>query len=343
MAKKDLFSDIPVTVKALRKKCTQPPFVKPMLAVLTNTYFSSTDWIYEQKFDGQRCLAFKKNGVVTLKSRNNRSINTEYPELVDALTAQAADNFIIDGEIVALNKHGASDFQILQSRMNLKKSIEIAQLQKTVPIYYCIFDLMYVDGYDVRELPVLARKLVLKKLLHFRGILKYTQHKTKNGLGLFKQACKAHEEGLIVKKADGIYTSSRSSDWLKFKCGMEQELVIIGYTEPQGNRTDFGALLVGYYKDKKLCYAGKVGTGYDQKTLRMLGAKVRALEIKKCPAHNYDESTKGVHWIKPKLVAEFKFANWTTGNRLRVGRYKGLRTDKAATDVVQELPKAKML
>jgi bifunctional non-homologous end joining protein LigD len=339
MTKKSIMSYLDGDVRNLVKKSKQPTFVPPMLAVLTSNYFESSDWIYEQKFDGQRCLAFKKDGVVTLKSRNDRVINAAYPDLVEALTKQTADNFIIDGEIIALNKRGVSDFQMLQGRMNLKEETKIATQKKLVPVSYYVFDIMYVGGYDVRKLPLLTRKVLLKKLLIYRGVLKYSQHHTKDGLTLFKQACRAHEEGLIVKKADGVYASARSSNWLKFKCGMEQELVIIGYTEPQGARTDFGALLVGYYKNKKLHYAGKVGTGYSQETLRMLGKKLRALKATTSPVVNYDESLVGVHWVKPQLVAEIKFANWTKDNKLRVGRYKGLRTDKAARLVVQELPK----
>lgn len=322
-----------------RKKMAQPLFIQPMLATLTDDYFSSKDWIYEQKFDGERCIAIKKNGTVYLVSRNKKSMNASYPELVHALEKQRADNFIIDGEIIASTK-GVSDFQLLQGRMNLSQTERIKFQQKKVPISFCIFDTMYAGGYDLRELPLLTRKKILKKLLSFNKTLVYTPHKVNDGIKFFKQACRLHWEGLIAKRADSQYVGVRSPNWLKFKCIMKQELVIAGYTEPRGSRSYFGALLVGYYKNKKLLYAGKVGTGYTEDILKVLGTKLQKLEIKTCPFDNYDESTKGVHWVKPQLVAEFQFAQWTKSGKLRVGRYKGLRDDKAAGDVVKETPKA---
>lgn len=336
---KSLVQRLPLHLLKKCKKIKQPSFIQPMLATLTKKYFSSNEWIYEHKFDGERCIAIKHKGNVSLMSRNRKKINDEYPELEQALLAQKADNFIIDGEIIALNKQGISDFELLQSRINLKALQEIKSKIKTVPIYYHIFDCMYVDGYDIRNLPLLTRKALVKKLVRFNKILTYTEHKTGNGIALFKKACKKHWEGLIVKKADSIYVSKRSPHWLKFKCSIGQELVIGGYTEPQHSRTDFGALLVGYYKQGKLQFAGKVGTGFDQQTLHMLGKKLRTLETKKCPFSDYTGPMRSVHWVQPKLVAEFEFAQWTSSGRLRVGRYKGLRTDKPAKQVVQELPK----
>jgi bifunctional non-homologous end joining protein LigD len=327
--------------KLLKKgrKTAQPDFVPPMLATLTDEYFSNNDWIYEHKFDGVRCLVFKKNGKVRLLSRNRHLMNSEYPEIAEAFEKQKADNIILDGEIVAVEK-GLSDFELLQSRINLKDLKRIKAKITQVPIALCIFDIIYCDGYDVRHLPLLERKQILKKLLKYNKLLLFTEHVVGKGIPFFHKACKMHWEGVIAKKADSIYEGRRSKNWLKFKCIMQQELVIGGFTAPRGSRTDFGALLVGYYDKGKFKYAGKVGTGYSHETLRMLGKKMRALEIKTCPFTNYDESTKDVHWIKPHLVAEFGFAQWTRGGKLRVGRYKGLRDDKAAKDVVKEVPKA---
>lgn len=334
-----LFTGISSYDKRKTKRAPFPRFVPPMLATLTSSYFSSDDWIYEHKFDGERCLAFKKNGTVRLMSRNKRIINKEYPELVTALEKQKADNFVIDGEIIAKEK-GVSNFELLQSRINLKNLAAIKEKTKNVPISYAIFDLMYVHGYDIRNVPLLARKKILKKLLSYNKILHYTEHKVGNGIPFFKEACKLHWEGLIAKKSDGIYLGKRSLSWLKFKCIMKQELVIGGYTDPRKSRIGFGALLVGYYKDGKLRFAGKVGTGYTEEILKILGKRLKSLEIKKCPFINYDETLTGVHWVKPILVAEFQFAQWTNDDKLRVGRYKGLRDDKKATDVVKEVPKA---
>ncbi len=334
-----IFAGLSAHILERRKKMVQPLFIQPMLATLTDNYFSSDEWIYEQKFDGERCIAIKKNKKVYLVSRNKKSMNAEYPELVQALEKQTADNFIIDGEIIASAK-GVSDFQLLQGRINLSQISRIKLQQKKVPISLCIFDIMYASGYDLRQLPLLARKKILKKLLSFNKTLVYTQHKVDNGIAFFKQACRLHWEGLIAKRADSTYVGVRSPNWLKFKCIMKQELVIAGYTDPKKSRAYFGALLVGYYKNDKLMYAGKVGTGYTEEILKVLGTRLQKLEIKTCPFANYTESTKGVHWVKPHMVAEFQFAQWTKGGKLRVGRYKGLRDDKSARDVVKETPKA---
>lgn len=342
LPKNSVFADCSPEDLTKRKKSAQPPFMDPMLATLTDTYFSSDEWIFEHKFDGERCLVFKKNGKVTLKSRNDKIKNRAYPELVAAFEKQAADDFIIDGEIISSDKEGRSDFQQLQQRINLTNESEIKVLETKVTISFCIFDVMYTEGFDVRNLPLTARKSILKKLLNYKDLLVYTPHRTGDGLSFFKEACKLHWEGLIAKKSNSTYVGKRSPNWLKFKCIMKQELVIVGYTEPKGSRTDFGALLVGYYMNEKLIYAGKVGTGYSEDILQFLGKKLRALEIKSCPLSTYDDTTKGVHWVKPQLVAEFQFANWTKDGMLRVGRYKGLRDDKSAQDVVREKPQALM-
>lgn len=335
-----LFKGISADALVHRKKKAQPDFVQPMLATLTDEYFSKDTWIYEEKFDGVRCIAIKKNGNVQLISRNKNIMNNAYPSLVQAFERQTADNFIVDGEIVVLNAKGVSDFELLQGRINLKELAKIKVKSAHSPVIYDIFDVMYAGGYDLQHMPLLARKQVLKKLLTFNKTLVFTKHIVGDGLAYFKQACRLHWEGVIAKRADSTYVGVRSPNWLKFKCIMKQELIIVGYTEPRGSRQYFGALLVGYYKDQQLMYAGKVGTGYSEQILEILGKRLQKLEIKKCPLTNYDESTKGVHWVKPQLVAEFQFAQWTSGGKLRVGRYKGLRDDKDAQDVVRERPKA---
>jgi len=337
MPKKNLLLSLPAALRTRLKKIKQPSFMPPMLATLTDDYFSSKEWLYEHKFDGERCIAFKKNGIVTLKSRNRNIKNKNYPELVAALTKQAADNFIIDGEIISKNKRGVSDFELLQGRINLR---EPGRAKKKVVITYCVFDLLYLDGYDTRALPLTTRKMLLKNLLSYSKIITYTRHVLRNGLLFFKKACKLRWEGLIAKRIDSTYVGKRSRDWLKFKCIMQQELVIAGYTAPQGSRSSFGALLVGYYnKAGKLVYAGKVGTGFSEETLTMLGKKLQRLQRASCPFTAYTGPERNVHWVKPILVAEFQFAQWTSAGRLRVGRYKGLRDDKSAKDVVKESPR----
>lgn len=331
-----LFADFSTDILKKRKKVRQPSFVQPMLATLTEEYFSSDDWIYEHKFDGERCIVVKKNGKVHLMSRNQREINQEYPELAKAFIEQKSDNFIVDGEIVAIIK-GISNFELLQQRINVQSASKA--MEKKIPIFFHIFDVMYVDGYDICALPLKARKIILERLLHYNKMLLLTEYHIGNGIKLFKRACKLGWEGLMAKRFESPYVHVRSKDWLKIKCVVGQELVIGGYTEPKGSRKYFGALLVGYYdKQGNLRYAGKVGTGFSDDTLTMLGKKLQRLIRKTCPFFDYDLSTRGVHWVKPSLVAEFKFAQWTKSGKLRVGRYKGLRTDKAAKDVVKEVP-----
>lgn len=337
---KKIFFGIPDALIKKRKKTKMPTFVAPMLAMLTTDYFSSKDWFYEHKFDGVRCIAYKKNGILRLMSRNKRKMNDEYPEIVAALEKQRADDFVIDGEIVAIDKAGISDFQLLQGRINVREYTKLSERKKEIPIAYCVFDLMYVDGYDITKLPLFARQKILKRLFSYTKKLVFSQHKTGNGIALFKKACALGWEGLMVKKRDSEYVGVRSRSWLKFKCTEGQELVIGGYTDPRGSRHHFGALLVGYYtKKNEFEYAGKVGTGFTQEILTMLGKKLKRLEVKKSPFLNFEGPTAYVHWVKPVLVGEFQFAEWTQAGKLRVGRYKGLRDDKNAKDVVRENPR----
>ena len=245
---------------------------------------------------------------------------------------------ILDGEIVAFKKKETS-FSLLQGRFGIISATKARS--RKIPVYYYIFDVLYCESYFVTHLPLLTRKKILQKLIPFHGIIRYVMHKNEKGELYFKQACKKGWEGLIAKKAESSYVSKRSPHWLKFKCSNEQELVIGGYTNPGGSRTDFGALLLGYYENKNLKYAGKVGTGFNQTILKELGAQLRKQEIKTCPFDNYDESTKNIHWVKPTLVCEVQFTEWTRDNKLRHPSYLGLRRDKKAKDVVQEVVQKK--
>lgn len=318
--------------KELIKK-KMPKWTNVMLAKLEHNYFFTKDWIYERKLDGERCLAFKEGKKVRLRSRNNLSLNISYPEIEEALSKIGVDNIIVDGEVVAF-KGEVTSFEKLQSRMHVATK-EKAKATK-VHVYYYIFDILYIDQFDVTKLPLLARKQILEKAIKFKDPLRYSIHKINNTKQYFKDACKKGWEGIMVKKIDSPYVHKRSSNWLKFKCVKNQELVIGGYTEPAGNRIGFGALLLGYYKKGKFKYAGKVGTGYTQKILTELGKELKKLEIKKNPFDSKEPQKKGVHFVKPKLVAEIGFKEWTNDNKLRHPRYLGLRRDKSAKDVVKE-------
>jgi len=301
---------------------------EPMKAVLWDEPFSGPGWIFERKLDGVRCLAHRDGGgAVRLLSRTDRSMNGDYPELVEALEAQACQDFVVDGEVVAFEKPGVTSFSRLQRRA-----------REPVPVFLYVFDMLRLDGCDVRELPLRERKALLRKALSFGGAVRLNPHRNEHGEELFREACHKGLEGVMAKRADSPYRATRSSDWRKLKCHAEQELVIGGYTAPQGSRTDFGALLVGYFEDRELRYAGKVGTGFDQDTLRDLGKRLRALERDDPPFAEVHPIPRGTHWVEPELVGQIAFTEWTRDGRLRHPRFLGLRTDKAARDVVRERP-----
>ncbi|MGE0009815.1 MAG: non-homologous end-joining DNA ligase [Candidatus Babeliales bacterium] len=327
-----ILENLPPEQKKLLKKKAQPSTFNLMLATLTHNYFYDSDWLYEHKLDGERCVAIKKGKKVALESRNHLSMNISYPDVQDAI-AQIPANVILDGEIVAF-KNGLSDFSRLQQRMHART--KEAATKTRVPVYYYIFDIMYLDGYDLTQLPLITRKQILRKVMTFEKPLRYTQHKLKASASYFRTICKKGWEGLVVKYKNSTYQSKRSTDWLKFKCVQEQELVIGGYTDPQRSRVGFGAILVGYYKRGKLHYAGKIGTGFDTEELLYLTNKFNKLATNKNPFVNFDDSLKGVHWVKPQLVCEVGFTEWTKYNKLRHPTYKGLRRDKPAKLVTQE-------
>jgi bifunctional non-homologous end joining protein LigD len=314
----------------------QPDWVEPELATLTRDRFSDPAWIYERKFDGERCLAYRDGRRLRLMTRNRQQVNSTYQELEEALHAQGGDNFVVDGEVVAFVGR-ATSFSQLQQRLGVRHPDE--ELRRKVPVYYYLFDVMYADGADVRHLPLRDRKRILRRLLAFTGPLRFATHRNTDGEAYFAQACHNGWEGLIAKRADAPYRAGRGHDWLKFKCLNSQEFVIGGYTDPQRSRHGFGALLLGYYDGKgQLVYAGKVGTGFDEATLASLHRTLSGLERGQ-PAFARGKLPKsGVHWVEPKLVGQVGFSEWTTAGELRHPRYEGLRRDKDPAAVIRERP-----
>jgi bifunctional non-homologous end joining protein LigD len=301
--------------------------IEPMKAVLADTPFSDPDWIFERKLDGIRCIAIKDGSGVSLMSRTARRMNDQFPEVVSALEREPSRDFVADGELVAF-KGGVTSFARLQQRA-----------RKRVPVFLYVFDLPCHEGEDLRPLPLRERKARLRRALEFKGPIRFNPHrKGEHGEELFRDACRKGLEGVIAKRADSPYRGSRSRDWLKLKCHAEQELVIGGFTAPKGSRTEFGALLVGYYEDGALRYAGKVGTGFDRATLRSLGEQLRAREQDQSPFAPFKPVPPGTRWVRPELVAQVGFAEWTRDGRLRHPRYIGLRDDKPAAEVVREVP-----
>ena len=303
-----------------------------MLATLTENYFSDPNWIFERKLDGERVLSFVKRGEPRLYSRNRILLNGNYPELLDAFGD--CPDIIVDGEVVAFDGRQTS-FAKLQPRMQTRNAADARR--SGVRVFYYLFDLLYIGGRDVRRLPVRERKRLLRDAIAFDDPLRFMTHRAGSGEAYHAEACRKGWEGVIAKRADAPYTSGRSRDWLKFKCVRDQEFVVGGFTDPQGSRAGFGALLVGYYDTGKLRYAGKVGTGYNTKLLRDLRAKLDSLEQDEA---SFSERVreKGVHWVRPKVVAQIGFTEWTRDGKLRHPRFLGLRRDKRPRDVVRETP-----
>jgi bifunctional non-homologous end joining protein LigD len=304
-----------------------------MLATLTDERFSRVGWLFEPKWDGERCLVFRHGRELHLFSRHRKRLNNRYPEVATACHRQRVHSFIADGEIVTF-KDGVTSFARLQQRMQVEHPPPEAL--RRIPVFLYLFDLLYLNRYDVRKVPLRYRKELLRHAFDFHGSLQFTEHRETEGEAYYKEACRRRWEGVIAKNEDSVYVSKRSRDWLKFKCRQEQEFVIGGYTDPHGKRVGFGALLVGYYHHGKLMYAGKVGTGFDTATLQRLGRQLAQLETPTCPFEGNGLPRRGVHWVKPKLVAQIAFTEWTRENKLRHPRFLGLREDKRPEEVVRE-------
>ncbi|WP_374021566.1 non-homologous end-joining DNA ligase [Mycobacterium sp. HNNTM2301] len=310
-----------------------PDWRSPTLATLTDKRFSDRHWIFERKFDGMRCLAFRDGDRVRLLSRNRQPLNGTYPELVDALAAQGATRFVVDGEVVAFVGRRTS-FARLQGRLGITDP----QLARASPVgvYYYVFDLLHLDGKSTVDAPLLWRKRLLRNAIQFADPLRYTPHRVEDGLAAFRAACERGDEGVIAKLADSRYDGGRSRNWLKFKCVRDQEFVVGGYTSPKGSRVELGALLLGYYDGRDLVYAGKVGTGFDEATLHRLHERLSAIARDTPPFTRGLVREAGAHWARPELVVQIGFTEWTRGGKLRHPRYLGIRTDKDAGEVVRE-------
>ncbi len=311
-----------------------PEWIAPMLATLTDRPFSDPAWIYETKLDGQRSLLFRHGSSIRLMTRNRKDRTAHYPDLEEAARGAIDTDLIADGEIVAFDGPRTS-FSRLQGRMqNARPSAALVAAQ---PVIYYLFDLLWLDGRDLTSVRLTERKDRLREAVGFADPLRYSDHLEEDGELALRAACEQGLEGLIAKRAASPYAAGRSREWLKFKCVLEQEFVVVGWTDPQRSRTGIGALLVGYFEDGTLRYAGKVGTGFNQRELDRLSARLTRIERKTSPVPDTTGVQKtGVHWARPELVAQVGFGEWTPDGKLRHPRYLGLRDDKAATEVVRE-------
>jgi bifunctional non-homologous end joining protein LigD len=307
-----------------------------MLATLTDRRDFGDDWLLERKFDGERCVARKDGSEVRLESRTGKDLTGTYPEVDAAVVSQRDRELVLDGEVVAFDGDQTS-FSRLQQRLGVANASP--ERVAAYPVVFCVFDLLEVDGEDLRDRPLLERRARLTAAIRPSPASQLSEAWRDDSQWRFARARRSGWEGLIAKRAQAPYVPGRSRDWLKLKCVCEQEFVIGGYTDPAGSRTDFGALLVGYYEDGRLKYAGKVGTGYTAATLRDLGARLREVETPASPFLDARPIPRGTHWTRPELVAQIGFAEWTNDGRLRQPRFLGLRDDKRPAEVVRERPR----
>lgn len=309
------------------KKASMPHLIVPMMAKLTDKPFDHPHWIFENKWDGFRAVAEVRNGEVELYSRSQKTFKDQYPQLVKALGKLKVEQVMLDGEIVVQDEGGRVVFQELQNFQNTP----------TEHLYYYVFDIMHLNGQDLTGLPLLERKKNLEALLQNTDPIRYSAHVEKNGISFFQKAEKLKTEGIMAKKADSVYqVGKRSDNWLKVKTHLRQEVVIGGYTEPKGSRVHLGALLLGVYENGKLQYTGQAGSGFNRTSLEMLIQKLEPLAQAESPFAGKVKVSRQVTWVKPKLVCEISFAEWTAAGLMRQAIFEGLREDKKPTDVVRE-------
>ena len=318
-----------------------PTTIHPMLATSVDEPFDGAEWLFEIKWDGYRAIAFIADGKLRLVSRNQNELTARFPELKDLPKFVKAKTAILDGEVVALDDEGRASFSLMQQRTGFRPGGRRGTTKADVPVLYYAFDLLYLDGYDLRELPLEARKKKLASLLITGSSLRYSDHYEKQGKALFEMARAKGLEGILAKKRDSIYQERRTSEWLKIKITRRVECVIGGYTEPEGSRAHFGSIVLGLYdKQGRLIHVGQAGSGFDQDSLDEVWKLLKKRETKKSPFHGEVEALRKVYWVRPELVAEIEFAEWTggasagSGPKLRAPVFLGLRDDKDPKDCV---------
>jgi len=307
------------------RKAAMPVSLSPMLATLIEKPFSDPGWLFEIKWDGARTLAWVEDGEVRLRSRAGNEVTHQYPELASLPQHLSVKQVILDGEIVVLDENGRSEFERMQQRMNVQRPSP--DLLSRYPVTYFLFDLVYCDGYDLREVPVLARKNFLRRILDPSREFRFSDHQLEKGKELFELARQQDLEGVVGKRVDSFYASARSPNWVKLKATKTVDAVVGGWTAPRGSRTHFGSLLLGLYQGKALRFVGHAGTGLDEKMRDLLMKKLRELEIDKCPFDKIPETNEEAFWAKPELVARVRYIGWTQEPRLRAPVFLALRNE----------------
>jgi bifunctional non-homologous end joining protein LigD len=320
-------------------KRPMPTTIHPMLATPVDEPFDGAEWLFEIKWDGYRAVAFIENSKLRLVSRNQNELTERFPELKDLPKFVHAKSAILDGEVVALDEQGRASFSLMQQRTGFRPGGRRVATKADVPVLYYAFDLLHLDGFDLRKLPLEERKRKLASVLITGDSVRYSDHYEKQGKALFEMARAKGLEGILAKKRDSIYRERRTTEWLKIKITHRLECVIGGYTEPEGSRAHFGSIVLGLYDSQgRLIHVGQAGSGFDQRSLDEVWKLLKKREIKKNPFHGEVEALRKVYWVNPELVAEIEFAEWTggtsegSGPKLRAPVFLGLRDDKDPKD-----------
>jgi len=314
-------------------KRPMPTEIHPMLATATDTAFDNPEWLFEIKWDGYRAIAFITKGKARLCSRNQNDLTAQFSELHDLPQFIKAETAVLDGEIVVLDEQGRSSFSLMQQRTGFRSHGRRVPGQSGLPLAYYVFDLIYLDGYDLRRVSLEERKQVLAQIVSANEVIRYSEHFLEHGNALFEAAKKQGLEGILAKRRDSCYEERRTREWLKIKVTQTIDCVIGGYTDPEGSRQYFGSLVLGLYNEKEqLVHVGQVGTGFNQNTLKQVWGDLKKVDTKQNPFDGPVDA-RHVHWVKPELVTEVKFTEWTHetsegGLKLRAPVYMGLREDK---------------
>jgi bifunctional non-homologous end joining protein LigD len=312
-----------------------PTSIQPMLATSVEAAFDDPDWLFEIKWDGYRAIAFVENGQTRLVSRNHNDLSGRFPELAELARDVKAKNAVLDGEIVALDETGRPSFSMIQQRTGFQRYGRRAPSKEGIPVLYYVFDLLYVDGRDLRRLPLEQRKAELAKILRRTdGLVRPSEYFAEKGRMLMDVARAQGLEGIVAKRRNSLYEERRSSEWVKVKLRQQLECVIGGYTDPEGSREHFGSIVLGLYdREGRLRHVGQAGSGFNQRTLGSLWRQLQAIATSKSPFFGKVEALRRAHWVEPKLVAQIEFAEWTHsteegGPKLRAPVFLGLRDDK---------------